>query len=299
MTKTPNTQIADGLRAAESAPEAPALNLHLAIVTDGDLTGATTALTQATDKFAKQLDSLNASIEAERGKLMASASRMFESQDQAARHTETALTKHQRDQLAANAENFRQVLRAAKEWATRAEVSLKVVPSPAALLTQQHGIDAGPEFANLLSIARTWGFSAFQVAGAKALQQRDSRLGAVLCTVLNESKAKSNQMAAAGITVASVSEALVGEAWRKRTAVLKKIVADYKLMEETHAAQAAFVNGTAANPNRVGLKRIEQALRDAEIERLTGKPAAKPAASEPVRHSKPDSFSGAPAPRNS
>jgi hypothetical protein len=299
MTKTPNTRIADGLRAAESAPEAPALNLALSIVTDSDLTGAATALTQATDKFAKQLDSLNASIEAERGKLMASASRMFEHQDQAKRHTETALTKYQREQLAANADGFREVLRAAKQWHDRAEVSLKVCPSPSALLTQQSGIDAGPEFANLLSIARTWGFSAFQAATAKALQQRDARLAAVLCTVLNESKAKRDQMNSAGISVASISEAIAGESWRKRTAALKKVINDYKLMEETYAAQASFVNGTAANPNRSARVRIEQGLRDSEIAKLTGKPAAKPVVSEPVRHSPPGSFSvGAPAPRN-
>lgn len=298
MSKTAN-KIADGLRAAESAPEVPALNLQLAIVTDGDLTGAATALTQATDKFATQLDSLNADLKKKRDEVEAAASKMFEHKDHATRHIETAMTKFQREQLAANAEAFRQVLLAAREWATRAEVSLKVCPSPAALLTQQHGIDAGPEFANLLSIARTWGFSAFQVAAARALQQRDARLCAVICTVLNESKAKRDQMAAAGISVASISEALVGEAWRKRTAALKKIVADYKLMEETYAAQASFVNGTAANPNRSGRVKIEQGLREAEIERLAGKSAAKPAESEPVRHSKPGTFYGAPTPRNS
>ena len=102
-----NTKIADGLRAAESAPEVPALNLQLAIVTDSDLTGAATALTQSTDKFAKQLDTLNADLKKKRAEVESAASQMFEHKDHATRHTETAMTKYQREQLAAKADGFR------------------------------------------------------------------------------------------------------------------------------------------------------------------------------------------------
>lgn len=258
-------------QAAPSPAPAESINYRLVIHTDGDMSGASAAVESAAANTAKAIEELNAIVARERSKFQATFAHSFEDKDEIERHTNAAVEKFTREQINARADKLREQVIVARQWAARAEATLKVSASPAAMLTAQYGFDASSEFANLVQRFSALGFAGFQSAYAACLGKKDARAGAALVEVLNASKRRREMAHAAGITINGIAEALIGDQHKRRVATLRDIIDKAKFLEDAFAAQMSYAVGTKSNADLTGRAKIEHGLRQAEITRLRGK----------------------------
>ncbi|MBI1213784.1 MAG: hypothetical protein GC190_20175 [Alphaproteobacteria bacterium] len=270
MTTTANRKIAAGVAAAQNPESPPPPDLALALSTQGDFEAAISNTDNASRRFADLMAEIDKGTASESAALVQSFSRSSMSKVEAQRHVDESVTKFQREKLNENADAFREQVKIAKQWGERALVSLQVLSSPASLLTQMHGLDSSPEYSNLVTRLSALGFAGFRAAAADIITRRDEKGAAALIEVLNSSKNKREMAAAAGVSISSVAELLVGETWRKKRAALLKVVDSARLLEDAHAAHVAFMSGRAGTPNISPRAKLEHGLRLKEIERLLG-----------------------------